>query len=87
MDEFENSLVRGIHISRYIASWTKNSYPITTATRGYNTCLFIEWLKQLIIDGEPLTDDEIWRIYNFTRNGKLELESNAKAFMRKLGLG
>lgn len=79
MHEFENELIRGIYISRYIASWTRMGYPI--AKNG----LFIVWLRQLAIDGEHLTEDEVWRIYNFAANGKLELQENAKKFMRELG--
>ncbi len=73
MDEFENAIIRGIHISRYIASWNHEGGKINTSFRY--------WLKQLVIDGEHLTDDEIRRIYNFAKNGKLELQSNASVFL------
>ena len=42
---------------------------------------FRYWLKQLVIDGEHLTDEEVRRIYYFATNGKLELQSNASAFI------
>ena len=87
MDAFENSIIRGIHISRYIASWINVRVPIERAYRGLNrTGLFIDWLRSLVINGEHLTEDEVWRIYNFASNGKLELESSAKQFIKRKGL-
>lgn len=73
-DEFENVYVKGIHISRYVASWVK-----------YKDLKYIElfeaWLKTLIIDGEKLSEEEIMRISNFAENGKLELECSVKKFL------
>ena len=83
--EFENSIIRGIHISRYIASWM-----IAGGTfkrhRGQPTssCAFLRWLRSLVIDGEQLTEDEVRTIYNFAHNGKLELQESAKRF---IGMG
>ena len=73
MYEFENAAIRGIYISRYIAAWTHEGGKINSSFRY--------WLKQLVIDGEHLTDEEVRRIYYFATNGKLELQSNASAFI------
>lgn len=66
--------VKGIPITRYIASWYrvggKNHYEKME-----------EWLKSLNVDGQPLTDDEVVLIVECARNGKLELEVTAKRFI------
>jgi len=86
VDEFENTIIKGIHCSRYIASWHKTKMPIAHASRGYNdSTIFIEWLRTLVINGEKLSEDEIWRIQKFATNGKLELEANARAFCESKG--
>lgn len=77
MDEFENSLIKGIHKSRYIASWMKAYGP--TIHRGG---LFEAWLRTLRIDGESLTEEEINEIMYYGMNGKLELQESAKRFLR-----
>ena len=69
---FENKVIKGIHISRYIASWIR--------ARG-RLSNFDEWLMQLEIDGEKLTEEEIQDIWNFACCGKLELESDARKFV------
>ena len=76
MDEFENRLIRGIHKSRYVASWTNSQGPIR---RGG---LFEGWLRMLTIDGEKLTEDEVQEIVYYATNGKLELQEHAKQFLR-----
>lgn len=73
MDTFENSVVKGIHKSRYVSSWVKEG--------GKINGLFRRWLATLRIDGEALTDDEIREIYNYADNGKLELETRAHLFI------
>lgn len=71
---FENKLIRGIHVSRYVASF-------------YNVCdngiLMERWLNQLIIDDAHLTEEEVRYIVNFAMNGKLELEIDCKNFLKK----
>lgn len=77
MDEFENRIIRGIHTSRYVASWM----------HAYSMFLFRNfrsWLESLIINDDKLSEDEIRFIVNFANNGKLELMENAKKF--KIGL-
>ena len=88
MHEFENSLIRGIYISTYIASWLNTGVGIDSSSLRYSNKhgLFIAWLKSLTIDGSHLTDDEVWRIYYFAMNGKLELKESAKEFLSQKGL-
>ena len=84
--EFENSIIRGIHISRYIASWVRVGGTIGRAHRHLgNSCAFTDWLRTLEIDNEHLTDDEVWQIYRFATNGKLELQESAKRFIEGKG--
>lgn len=72
-DQFENVIVKGVHASRYIASWVK---------AGGGTKYFDglrEWLESL-----GVSEDEAAHIYNFARCGKLELETSAKAFLKSV---
>lgn len=75
--DFENSKIKGIHISRYIASWANTGFPINS--------LFGDWLETLEIDGERLTEDEIDRIWNFAKCGKCEFQLSAKVYQRSKG--
>ena len=97
-NEFENALVRGIHISRYIASWNNSGGSMKRSTMiisedshsGIYTYAiggmydFIDWLETLTIDGEKLSEEDIHRIVNFANNGKIELELSAKLFIGNL---
>ena len=74
---FENDLVKGIHKSRYIASWCN----VGGSLKRGDAWRFQDWLRSLVIDGEHLTEDEVMSIYNYATNGKLELESNARLFI------
>ena len=72
---YENSLVHGIHKSRYVASfWLLGGY------RGY----FRPWLEQLEIEGSRLTEEEVDSICDYAFNGKLELQKDADKFFNKL---
>lgn len=73
---FKNKVINGIHCSRYVASWK--------ATGLKTNYLFKLWLEQLVINGRKLTEGEVKFIYNFGTNGKLELESDAKFFAKKV---
>lgn len=72
---FENRTIEGIHISRFVVSWIKSG--------GKLNFTFKDWLRTLTINGRKLTDEEIYDIYNFGTNGKLELEESAKVFLKK----
>lgn len=76
MSEFENKIIDGIHASRYVASYTHKV--------GKINFLFKDWLRQLVINGRNLTEEEIRYIYNYATNGKLELEDNAVVWLDKL---
>lgn len=80
MDEFKNSLVNGIHKSRYIASWIYAGGELHGSKGGNHK--FVQWLKTLIINDRHLTEDEIKSIDFFARNGKLELQELAKEFLK-----
>lgn len=72
---FENEIVNGIHISRIIASWHN--------VGGENGWKFKLWLESLVINDRHFTPDEVKRITNFADNGKLELECNARVFIKE----
>lgn len=74
---FENKLISGIHATRYIASWMKVGGHFGRRDGGRFD--FRDWLESL-----GLTEDEVRYIYNLADNGKLELQSSAKAFMDEL---
>ena len=78
----ENKIVRGIHISRYIASWMKSGGTFDRSP-WCGEIAFKAWLGTLVIDGEHLTEDEKRQICNYADNGKLELETSAKLFLRQ----
>ena len=78
-DMFQNRKIKGVHISRYCASWIK-------AGGQRFDHYFIEWLKGLKIDGEHLTFNEICDIRNYAQNGRLELETSARNFFKTKGL-
>ena len=80
VDEFENSLVNGIHASRYIVSWVKSGGSLKGSRRNSK---FVEWLKSLTINGRSLTEEEIDQIYHLSSNGKLELECLAEKFLKE----
>lgn len=73
---FENKEINGILCSRYVASWR-----VTGCKTNY---LFRLWLEQLVINGRKLTGEEVRYVYNYATNGKLELETNAKLFAKKV---
>ena len=72
-NEFENAKVRGIHISRYIASWVREGGSLSK-----KDFLFEMWLEEL-----GLNEDEIAQIMFLANNGKMELEHSAKRFIEK----
>lgn len=76
-DNFKNEFIKGIHTSRYIASWHKRYQG------AHSNYLMKEWLRDLIINGEHLTDEEVTFIRNFDTNGKMELEDDARRWLRR----
>jgi len=74
-DLFENVKIKGIHKSRYVASWMNAGGTMEYVDE------FREWLSTLEIDGEHLTPDEIDEIDRYARMGKSELEWSAKDFL------
>lgn len=77
MNEFENKSIRGIYISRYLASWANSGGNLARGNR------FKDWLQSLVINGEKLSEEEISEIVFLSTNGKLELEMSAKYFLSK----
>ena len=75
MDMFENKVINGIHVSRYIASWTRAGG--TLDRKGITA--FLTWLKFM-----GLSEEDARYIRNFAENGKLELQEHAKIFMRTM---
>lgn len=75
---FENKMINGIHISRFIASWEDAG-----GNCRKDRDLFRKWLSSLIINGRHLTDGEIHDILFIAGNGKMELEDSAKAFIKE----
>lgn len=70
---FNNNVINGVHETRYIASWVKAGGVLRY---GKDYRYFRKWLISL-----GLTEDEANHIANLATNGKLELESSAKAFI------
>lgn len=85
---FENKVFEGIYYSRFIASWyiagghRIRSYADSEKTPNE----FVRWLKQLRINDKSMPDDVIRDILEMATNGKLELESDAKAFFKEIGV-
>ena len=71
---FKNEMIRGIHATRFIASWSKVGGDFSHHRKGRND--FEKWLKSL-----GLNDDEVRFIINLATNGKLELENSAREFL------
>lgn len=74
MNEFENKNYEGIYYSRFIASWFEAG--------GKANSKMKLWLKTLTINEKPIPDEVIKEIYNLATNGKLELESSAKRYLK-----
>lgn len=70
---FENKVYEGIYYSQFVASWIK--------VGGKMDHTFKYWLQGLKINGHVIPDDIIFEIFEFGRNGKLELEQNAQFYL------
>ena len=71
---FDNEIIDGVHVSRYIMSWVRCGGTLGKRGQGYDD--FDKWLKTL-----GLGDDDRRYICNFASNGKLELEESVKRFL------
>lgn len=71
---FENKLIKGIHVSRYIASWRNVGGRLDYDENGSSS--FYKWLLSL-----GLTVDDAKYIKHFALNGKFELENSAGKFL------
>lgn len=76
---FNNKTQCGIHATRFIMSWVRMG---GTLKYGKDYDDFKEWLKTLMIDGKNLSDKDVHHILELARNGKMELESSAKQFIK-----
>lgn len=78
MDRWENKAVDGLCLfyTRVIASWVRTKY-------GKGDPEFKKWLRTLIINGKPLTDEMIDDICFLKDNGKMELEESARRFIKE----
>lgn len=78
---WSNETECGIHVTRFIASWVREGGVLRT---GGDYEDFEGWLRTLIIDGEPLSEDDVRHILHLTKNGKMELEYSARRFLNEL---
>ena len=73
MERFDNAIIRGTHASRYIMSYLREGGEARYRDK------FRKWLKSLPME---LTEEEIDYIVDIYDNGKMELEMNAKSFLK-----
>ena len=73
MIRFDNEVIKGVHASRYIMSYLREDGSVRNRNK------FREWLKAL---PSELNDEEIDHILDMYGNGKMELEMNAKRFLK-----
>ena len=73
---FENIMIDGyIYATRFIASWIKVG---GTLNKPGDLTKFVNWLRSL-----ELSENEICSIKFLATNGKLELEDDAKKFLKE----
>ena len=72
---FENKLINDIYATRYVASWLRAGGELYYVEDVDN---FYSWLLSM-----GVSEDEAGHIARLATNGKLELESSAKAFLDK----
>lgn len=75
MITFENKIYEGIHYSRFVSSWINSN-------GGKCNNRFYKWLTTLVINGKHIPDDIAKEIWQYGANGKLELEENARRFLK-----
>ena len=72
MERFENKMIKGVHASRYIASWVRSG-----GSLKYRREPFREWLFS-----EGLTEEEVDHVDYLAHNGRMELEDSSKLFLK-----
>ena len=80
----ENPFVNGIRCSKIWKSFENEGGKIYYIPRYDKK--FFDWLRQLIVNGRPFTEEEIDIIYRAAQeanSGKFELEQNAKEFLKE----
>ena len=75
-ERFKNIQIRGIHSSRWIMSWIKGGGKLNWYG-GVSD--FDNWLESL-----GLTEEEIDVIRDMAKNGKAELESSTRVYLKKI---
>lgn len=76
-NQFENALIKGVHATRFIMSWVREGGNLHWNGRGYKE--FSDWLSSM-----GLNDEEIGTILEIARNGKMELETSAEKYLKKI---
>jgi len=76
MWNFENDTVRGIHYSRFVASWVKICR--WNKVMPYFNEEFMDWLKSL-----GLPERDIINIRDMADDGKLELELSVEKYLKE----
>lgn len=84
MDIFENRKIKGIHKSRYVASWINANGIVNhpKVKKGRGPKHFSSWLMTLKINGERLSEEEIEELTNYYCGGKMELERAAVKYLQ-----
>jgi len=77
-NEFENKQINGYtYASRFIASWVRVGGTLSMYDGGSYD--FEDWLKSL-----GLSEEDINHIMHLAKNGKMELESSARSFIKNI---
>lgn len=76
-NEWENKIYEGIHYSRFIVSYAKVGGDLGKKRE------FEDWLKSLTINGKQIPEEIIDEISFIAGNGKMELEGNARLFLKE----
>lgn len=72
---FENKVILDVYATRFIASWLKVGGSLRYRDDVDDFC---EWLSSI-----GLGEEEVRRVKNIATNGKLELQTSAKKFLKE----
>lgn len=75
---FENKQIRGVYATRFIASWLREGGKLQNGG-DYNE--FRRWLKSMDLNSEEVND-----IAFLAMNGRLELETDARNYLKEHNL-